>query len=122
MLECAWFDTDKIFIDGEWIEPLSKNLMELENPSDGETIGEIARGSGSDIDAAVEAARAALAGPWGRVPADERGRILIRISRLVEKRSKELSRLEAIDVGKPIDQAIADANALARYMEFYGGA
>ncbi|MDE0307411.1 MAG: aldehyde dehydrogenase family protein [Albidovulum sp.] len=122
MLECAWFDTDKIFIDGEWIEPLSKNYMELENPSDGETIGEIARGSDSDIGAAVEAARDALAGPWGRVPADERGRILIRISRLVEKRSKELSRLEAIDVGKPIDQAIADANALARYMEFYGGA
>ena len=122
MLDCAWFETDKIFVDGEWVEPLSRNRIELENPSDGEIIGEIACGSKADIDCAVDAAKAAMAGDWGQMPADERGRILFRISRLAEKRLKELARLEAIDVGKPLSQALKDAEALARYMEFYGGA
>ncbi|MCY4461828.1 MAG: aldehyde dehydrogenase family protein [Albidovulum sp.] len=122
MLDCAWFETDKTFIDGEWVKPLSGVRIDIENPSDGEIIGEIACGSKADIDCAVDAAKASMAGEWGCMPADERGRILLAISRSVERRLKELARLESIDVGKPLRQSMADAVALARYMEFYGGA
>jgi aldehyde dehydrogenase (NAD+) len=92
------------------------------NPSTGEQIGEIARGQEADVDAAIDAARRAFEGGWARTPAAERGRILMRLGKLVEGRVEALARLEALDVGKPLKQARADALALARYCEFYGGA
>ena len=117
-----WFDPTKCFIGGKWLPPDSGETLPLENPSDGTTIGAIARGGATDIDRAVAAAQAALDGDWGRMSALERGRILSRIGQKVLERVDDLARLEAIDVGKPLKQARADAVALARYMEFYGGA
>ena len=117
-----WFDPGKVFVGGSWTAPDSGDALPLENPSTGETVGEIARGTGRDVDDAVVAARSALDGAWGRMPAAERGRILLRIGDLVTERLDDLARLEAADVGKPLAQARADAVALARYMEFYGGA
>ena len=116
----GWFDSTEMFIGGQWRTP--PQTLPLENPSTGEEIGAIARGGASDIDAAVAAAQAALEGPWGRATAVERGRVLARIGRLVQDRIEDLARLEAQDVGKPLTQARNDAIALARYMEFYGGA
>lgn len=117
-----WFPTDKCFIDGEWVAPQSKDTLPLENPSDGAVIGAIARGGAADVDFAVEAARRSLDGEWGRMPAFERGRLLAKVGRAVLEKVDELARLEAADVGKPLKQARADAVALARYLEFYGGA
>ena len=117
-----WFDSSKCFIGGEWVSPQSGQILGLENPSDGSEIASIARGQAADVDAAVQAAKAALTGEWGRKTAVERGRILTRIGQLVLERVDILGRLEAADVGKPLKQARADAVALARYMEFYGGA
>jgi len=117
-----WFDPTRCFIGGEWVKPNGQQTLPLENPSTGETIAEIARGHADDIDHAVTAARAALDGEWGRMPAAERGRILSRIGQKVLERVDDLARLEALDVGKPLKQARADALALARYLEFYGGA
>ncbi len=117
-----FFDPSKCFIGGRWVAPAGGDYLDIENPSNGTIIGRIPRGTKADIDAAVAAARAALAGPWGKTPAAERGRILTRIGRLVLERADDLARIEALDVGKPLKQAKADALALARYMEFYGGA
>jgi aldehyde dehydrogenase (NAD+) len=117
-----FFDPSKCFIGGRWVTPLSGEYLPVENPSDGTTIAQIPRGNAADVDAAVTAARAALDGAWGKTPAAERGRILTRVGRLVLERVDDLARIEALDVGKPLKQARADAIALARYMEFYGGA
>ncbi len=117
-----WFDASKCFIGGKWVAPVGGETLALENPSDGSEIARIARGQRADVDAAVQAAEAALTGSWGRKTAVERGRILHRIGQLVLERVEVLARLEAADVGKPLKQARADAVALARYMEFYGGA
>ncbi len=117
-----WYDTTKVFIDGRWQTPAAGGQLPLEDPSSGAEIGSIARGGAPDIDAAVAAARGALAGEWGRMSALERGCILSRIGQLVEARIEDLAAIEASDVGKPLGQARADATALARYMEFYGGA
>ena len=117
-----WFDPSKCLIAGEWVAPSGGQYLPLENPSTGEVIGQIARGTGADIDAAVAAAEAARHGPWGRMSAAERGRILMTLGRMVLERVDDLARIEALDVGKPLKQARADAVALARYMEFYGGA
>jgi aldehyde dehydrogenase (NAD+) len=117
-----WFDPSKCLIGGEWVDPASGQYLPLENPSTGEVIGQIARGGSTDIDAAVAAAEAARHGTWGRMSAAERGRILMTLGRMVLERADDLARIEAMDVGKPLKQARADAVALARYMEFYGGA
>ncbi len=120
--EALWYPTDRCFVDGTWQEPARARTLPLENPSNGLDIGQIARGGQKDIDAAVSAAQHALAGPWGRMPAFERGRLLSEMARIVLKRVDALAVIEALDVGKPLKQARADALALARYLEFYGGA
>jgi len=107
-------------IAGDW--RVSASTLALTDPSTAEDLTRIARGSADDIDAAVTAAHAARAGDWGRMTAMERGRILTRLGQLILTRVEELAHLEARDVGKPLTQARADAVALARYMEFYGGA
>ena len=116
------FDPQQVLIGGQWRGPASGQTLPLHNPSDGTLLAQIARGQAADIDAAVAAAQAALDGDWGRLTAAERGRLLLRMSALTLARADELARLEALDVGKPLKQGRADALALARYLEFYGGA
>jgi len=117
-----WFDSTKCLINGVWVAPLGGATLPLLNPSTGQALAQIARGQAADIDAAVGAARAALDGEWGHLSAAERGRMLARLGQLVAEKVDELAAIEAADVGKPLKQARADALALARYMEFYGGA
>ena len=117
-----WFDPEKCLIGGDWVTPEAGRTLPLFDPSTGDEIGAIARGQAADVDAAVAAAQFARDGAWGRTPAAERGRILTRLGRLVADRVEDLAAIEARDVGKPLKQARADALALARYMEFYGGA
>jgi aldehyde dehydrogenase (NAD+) len=117
-----FFDPTKCFIAGRWVAPVGGEYLPIENPSTGEIIGQIPRGGAADVEAAVIAAKSALAGEWGRMPAAERGRLLSKIGRAVLERVDDLARIEAMDVGKPLKQARADALALARYLEFYGGA
>lgn len=117
-----WFDPSLCFIGGHWVPPVQGGLLPLANPSNGEVLCEIARGTKEDIDAAVAAASNASTGEWGRMTAPERGRVLTRLGYLILDRTEELAELEALDVGKPLKQARADVLALARYMEFYGGA
>ncbi|MFT4961724.1 MAG: aldehyde dehydrogenase (NAD+) [Paracoccaceae bacterium] len=122
MPDPIWFNPTLCLIGGKWIPASTGKTLPLVNPSDGSTICEIARGGQADIDTAVVAAQSALDGEWGRMTALERGRMLTRIGQLVLERVDELAEIEAMDVGKPLTQARADAVALARYMEFYGGA
>jgi aldehyde dehydrogenase (NAD+) len=114
--------TDRVFIAGRWRVGASRETLPLVNPSDGSTLCDIARGNAADIDAAVAAAQNALDGEWGRLTAAERGRLLMRLSARVLAAAEDLAQLEAQDVGKPLKQARADAIAMARYFEFYGGA
>jgi aldehyde dehydrogenase (NAD+) len=115
-------DPGLCLIGGRWVPPADGATLPVEDPSTGGRIGRIARGGATDIDAAVAAAETALAGPWGALAPAERGRLLTRLGALVEGEIDRLARLEARDVGKPLAQARADARALARYLEFYGGA
>ncbi len=117
-----WFDSSHILIGGVWRPCAGRETLPLENPSTGGTVGDIARGTATDIDEAVAAAESALAGEWGRWTAAERGRAMMKMGRLILEKADDLAAIEAADVGKPLKQARADAVALARYLEFYGGA
>ena len=107
-------------IGGVWVQADAE--IEVIDPSTNKPITSIARGTIADIDAAVNAAQSALVGEWGAMTALERGRILIKVGVAVLNHVEDLAKIEAMDVGKPLTQARADAVALARYMEFYGGA
>ena len=108
------------FIGGVWVAADAE--IEVIDPSTNRSIFSIARGSAADIDAAVKAAQTSLDGEWGAMSALERGRILIKVGTAVLRYVEDLAKIEAMDVGKPLSQARSDAVALARYMEFYGGA
>ncbi len=120
MLPTLPLDPAQFLIGGTW--RATPETLPVKDPSTGQEIARIARGQTADIHAAVAAAQDALVGDWGRFTAAERGRCLARLGRLVEEHENLLAEVEAHDVGKPLAQARADARALARYCEFYGGA
>ena len=119
-IDSLWFNAEEILIGGNWRK--AKAQIALENPSTGETLAHIADCGSEEIDEAVSAANSAKQNEWARSTGTERGRLLAKMSNLVKERVEDLAVLEALDVGKPISQARADAMALARYLEFYAGA
>ncbi|MBO9642016.1 MAG: aldehyde dehydrogenase family protein [Pseudacidovorax sp.] len=114
------------FIANSSVVPRGGAYLPVIDPSTGASLGEIARGAADDIDAAVAAAREAIGacfdGPWGRVTAAQRGRLLQRLSGAVTADAEALALLEAQDTGKSLKTARADVTALARYFEYYAGA
>ena len=96
-----WFDPTQCLIGGNWGPATSGDTLPLINPSDGSEICAIARGTASDINAAVTAAQSALNGDWGRMTALERGRILTRLGQLVLERVEDLAALEAALIEPP---------------------
>src|SRR5438477_12979851 len=76
----------QLFINNEWRDAAGGKTIEVVNPATEEVIAEVASAERADVDAAVAAARAALEGPWGRLSARERGRLVWRIGeKLLEK-------------------------------------
>ena len=100
----------------------SGQTLAVLDPSDGQVFDELQRSTPQDIDDAVQAARACYEGPWSRLSAVDRSRLLMKLSQSVAAHADELAALEQRDYGKPTKQARADAVALARYFEFYAGA
>ena len=112
-----------IFIANSWRPAASGRTLDVIAPADGKVFARIAAGGADDVDAAVKAARqAAENGPWCRLTATERGRLLSKLAVAITDHATELAALEACDTGKPMKQAKADIVAAARYFEFYGGA
>ena len=111
-----------MYIGGRWLPAQDGRTLPVVSPADGETFDQVARGGAHEVDLAVAAARAALAGPWGRLNGTERGRILMQIGQAVLAHADELAQLEALDTGKPMTTARNDITVLARYFEFYGSA
>ena len=112
-----------VFIDNAWRPSHSGKTIPVIAPAEGVPFAAIAAGDAHDVDLAVSAARHAVEqGAWGRLTATERGRLLSKLGGLVGDHAEELAQIEARDTGKPMKQARADAVAVARYFEYYGGA
>lgn len=110
-------------IDGKSLDAVSGERIDVVCPSNGKVFASIPASGAADVERAVQAARRAFDdGPWARMPAVERGRLLTKLSRLVEENGDELAALESRDTGKPARQGKADVLATMRYYEFYGGA
>src|SRR4029079_9130353 len=94
----------QLFIDGQWVDAESGKTFTTPNPATGATLAEVSEGDKADIDKAVAAARKALEGSWSKVSARDRGRMLYKLSQLIDAKSKELAAIETSDNGKPIKE------------------
>jgi aldehyde dehydrogenase (NAD+) len=94
-----------LFINGKFVTPHSGKYFESLNPGTEEKLTEIAAGDAADVDNAVQAARQAYDGVWGKMPGRERGKYLYRIARIIQEKSRELAVLETMDGGKPIKES-----------------
>ncbi len=111
----------RLFIGGEWVDPVNGGSFTTVNPATEEALSEVAEADAADVDRAVQAARAA-ADTWGSWPGRERAKALYRIARLVQERSRELAVLESIDGGKPIKESRdVDIPLVAAHFFYYAG-
>jgi acyl-CoA reductase-like NAD-dependent aldehyde dehydrogenase len=111
-----------VFIDGDLREPASDETHELREPATGKPLARVAVAGVDDVDRAVAAARAALAGPWGRTPATERSRLLHALADAMVANRKELAELEARNVGKAISSVKAELGQGVENFRFYASA
>lgn len=114
----------RAFIDGQRVAARSGEVFDCISPVDGRVLTQVARGAQADIDAAVQAARAAFEDRrWaGKAPA-QRKRILIKFAELVLAHGDELALTETLDMGKPVKYAKGvDVNSTANCIRWYGEA
>jgi acyl-CoA reductase-like NAD-dependent aldehyde dehydrogenase len=115
-------DQKQLFINNEWRAAASGDVMDVINPATEDVIARVASAGQADLDAAVAAARAALDGPWGRLSARERGRLVRRLGDRLLERVDEVARLETLHNGKPITESRhIEIPAAAECFEYYGG-
>ncbi len=112
-----------LLIGGKWLDSVSGKTFPTVNPATGETICQVAEGDKADIDLAVKAARKAFEeGPWRKMNASERGRLLNRLADLIEQNKDELAALETLDNGKPLrDAQAADLPLTIKCYRYYAG-
>ncbi len=111
-----------LFIAGESVEPLSGEIRELLEPATGEPLARAAMAGAQDVDRAVEAARAALLGPWAKTPPNERSRVLHALADAIVSNRKELAELEARNVGKAISSVKAELAGAVENFRFFASA
>ncbi|OYD09960.1 betaine-aldehyde dehydrogenase [Paludifilum halophilum] len=112
----------KKLLIGRWVESQSGEVFDSIDPSTGERLASIYQGDASDIDAAVQAARRALEGPWSRISPSERARLLWRLSDLIEENAHELSQLESLDTGKPLTEtSMVDIPMTVDHFRYFAG-
>src|SRR5579884_1656371 len=115
--------TQPMLIGGQWRNSVSGKTFPTLNPTTGEAICQVAEGDKADVDLAVQAARRAFEeGPWPKMNASERGRLLNRLADLIEQHKEELAALESLDNGKPLrDSLAADLPLTIKCYRYYAG-
>jgi acyl-CoA reductase-like NAD-dependent aldehyde dehydrogenase len=120
----AKVSTGKLLIGGKWVEG-SGQAFDTINPATGEVLTQVAEASEKDVELAVAAARRTfedLSGPWRKMSASERGKVLWRIADLVEKNIDELAELETLDNGKAVfESRYVDMPMVADVFRYYAG-
>lgn len=112
--------TASLFINGQHVEGQGDALPVI-YPYTGETIATLYEASTDQVAEACRVAAAAQA-DWAALAPVERGRVLLRAAAIIRERNDELSRLETLDTGKPLQETlVADWESGAQALEFFGG-
>jgi acyl-CoA reductase-like NAD-dependent aldehyde dehydrogenase len=115
--------TELLVVGGERVAAADGKTFEVIEPATAAPMAEVAEAGPEDARRAVDVAvRAFEEGPWPRMSARERGRVLTRASFLIRERLEELAQLEARNGGKPISSARGEIDIVANTFEYWGGA
>jgi len=108
----------KLFIGGEWCEPVAPNRVTIPDPATGDPVGTSDLASAADVDRAVEAASRALPG-WARLHADERAKILHRAADLMEERINAIADALTREQGKPVPDSLKEIGFGIEVLHYY---
>ncbi|HVO30830.1 MAG TPA: aldehyde dehydrogenase family protein [bacterium] len=113
----------RLLIGGQWVDAASGKTFETVNPANEEVTAKLAEAGVEDVNRAVAAARKAFdEGPWPKMPAVERGKVLKRVADLIRKNLQEFADLETADTGKTLfDSGKIEVPLAAELYEYYGG-
>ena len=111
----------KMFVDGEFVDALSGETMEVLNPATGEVIAEVPRAGEEDVDRAVAAAEAAWE-TWREKTPKDRMELLLKLADVIDENGEELARLESQNVGKPWWVAVDEPGMMSDNLRFFAGA
>src|SRR5262245_57536421 len=112
----------QMFIDGAWCDASDGKRFESSNPATEETWASFPEATAEDVDRAVSAAhRAYLDGPWSRMSATQRGKILQNIAREIEPLANDLAVAETTDTGKLLRETSWQTRNLVEVYDYYGG-
>jgi len=112
----------KNYINGELIEPIGKQYIDNYNPAIGKVYSLIPDSDEKDVELATEAALKAFPS-WSNTPKEERSRIMLKISDLIEQHLERFAVAESVDNGKPVSLArMVDIPRAASNFHFYATA
>ena len=109
----------KLFIDGAWVDARDGGTLDVINPANERVIHTCAAGTAADIDVAVAAAKAAMAGPWWRTSGRDRAGYLGAIASKIEEQKQAIAEIEVRDNGKPLPEALWDVGDAAYCFNLY---
>jgi (Z)-2-((N-methylformamido)methylene)-5-hydroxybutyrolactone dehydrogenase len=113
----------RMYIDGDWVDAQSGETFETVDPYTGATWAVVPRAGAVDVDRAVKAARRAFDdGPWGRMTAVERARLMRRLAEVIADRATEVGVVESLDNGKLLREMDGQLKGLPAYYEYFAGA
>lgn len=111
-----------LFIGGEFVEPAGGEYFDNISPIDGSVFIQAARGTKTDIDAAVASANEAYRSSWSKVSVAERSSILLKIADIVEANADRLAKIETLDNGKAVRESMAaDLPLVVDHFRYFAG-
>ncbi len=110
------------FIDGKYVDPIGQRWFDSVDPYTGQAWARIPQGCAKDVDRAVTAAnRAMREGPWAKMTATERGKLMVRLADLVTKNAERLAEIEVRDNGKLMAEMRGQVNYHPEWWRYFGG-
>lgn len=121
----AWLDDHQrdfgLFINNRWVKPDGRGRMAVTNPANGDELAQVTIAAAAEVDAAVDAARAAQQ-EWAQLSDHQRARYLYAVARGIQKHHRLLAVLESLDNGKPIRESRdLDVPLVARHFYYHAG-
>jgi len=112
-----------LLINGEWVDSVAGKTVPIVDPRTEQTIISVQAAQKEDVDKAVAAARRAFdEGPWPKMTAKARGRVLYKLADLMEQHAEELAVLETLDNGKPLASSrAADVPLSVDHFRYFAG-
>lgn len=113
----------KMLINGKWVDAINGQTFPTYNPASGEVLAQVPLADVEDVSRAVQAAREAYEhGPWGKMGASERSKLLWKVADLIDENADELAELEVLDNGKPYRVARrGDLPSASEHFRYYAG-